>query len=103
MKEQKIYKSEINSNNNMHPSDRNGSLDDSFIFIDSGFLSKLSKYFGGGKYLVYDTVKFSENMAKKEKLNCKEIFYYTAPPFQSSNPTPQEKDRKDGYDTFIKK
>ena len=78
-------------------------MDDTVIFIDSGFLSKLSKYFGKGKYLTYDLIKFSELLCKKQKLNCNKIFYYTAPPFQSDNPTKEEKERKDRYDTFIKK
>ena len=99
----KIYKPQKHKNINMHPSDLNGSLDDCFIFIDAGFLSKLSRYFGAGKYLVYDIIKFSENLAKKEELNCKKIFYYTAPPFQSNNPSREAKLRKDRYDTFIKK
>jgi uncharacterized LabA/DUF88 family protein len=102
-KNQKAYKENNLNNNNMPPSDRNGSLDDSFIFIDAGFLSKLSKYFGKGKYIVYDLIKFCENISKKQKLNCNKIFYYTAPPFQSNAPTEKERERKDRYDTFIKK
>lgn len=34
---------------------------------------------------------------------CKGVFYYTAPPYQSSNPTPEEKERKSNYDRFINK
>jgi uncharacterized LabA/DUF88 family protein len=76
---------------------------DTLVFIDSGFLSKLSRYFGGGKYLVYDIIKFSENIANRENLEYKKIFYYTAPPFQSNNPTLEERNRRDKYDKFIKK
>jgi len=103
----KTYKVEKSKKDNMHPSDSFGSLDDSFkntlVFIDAGFLSKLSRYFGKGKYLVYDIVKFSENISKKRKLECKKIFYYTAPPFQSHNSSSEERTRKDKYDGFIKK
>ena len=99
----KIYKDKLINKNNMLPGDRKGSPDDSFLFIDSGFLSKLSKYFGGGKYIQYDLIKFCEKLVKKNNLNCKEIFYYTAPPFQSDNPSKEEKERKDKYDKFIKK
>jgi uncharacterized LabA/DUF88 family protein len=101
---QNIYKSEVAINNNMHPGDRNGSPDDCFIFIDAGFLSKISKYFGKGRFLSYDIFKFANNLANKEKrLKCKKIFYYTAPPFQSNNPSKNEKFRKDKYDKFTKK
>ena len=45
----KIYKAEDNSNNSMLPGDPSGSPDESLIFIDDGFRSKLSKHFGNGK------------------------------------------------------
>lgn len=80
---QKIYKSEVNSNNNMLPGDPKGLPDESFfnraketsVFIDSNFLSKVSGYFGKGKYLVYDLITFSQNLAEKQKLSCKKIYY----------------------------
>jgi len=102
----KIYKSEISQTTNILPGDRNGSPDESLnstlVFIDAGFLEKLSKYFGEGKYLKFDRFLFANNLAKKEKLKCEKIFYYTAPPFQSDNPTKEEEKRKEGYDKFVK-
>lgn len=101
-----IYKSEETGNISMHPGDLKRSPDDClpcFVFIDDGFLAKLSKYFGNGKYLKFDRISFSKNLAKKENLNCKKIFYYTAPPFQSNNPTIEERARKDKYDRFVRK
>jgi len=107
MKE-KVYKPEGFSRTNMLPGDLKRSPDDYFsentlVFVDAGFLSKLSKYFGNGKYLSYDVIRFSENLSKKENLNCIKIFYYTAPPFQSERPEKNEKLRKDNYDRFINK
>ncbi|PIN71024.1 hypothetical protein COT60_00405 [Candidatus Pacearchaeota archaeon CG09_land_8_20_14_0_10_30_9] len=104
----KIYKLKKAKNSNMLPSDLSGSLDDSlledtFVFIDAGFLSKLSRYFGKGKYLVYDIIKFSEIISRKQNLKCDKIFYYTSPPYQSNNPSTEEKSRKDKYDKFMKK
>jgi uncharacterized LabA/DUF88 family protein len=78
-------------------------MSDTLIFIDGGFISKLSGHFGRGKYLLYDLIKFSENICKKEGMNCKQIFYYTAPPFQNETPTKKEEIKKEGYDKFIKK
>ena len=37
----------------------------------------------------------------QQKLFCKKIFYYTAPPFQSSPSTVEQIKRKKGYDKFI--
>ena len=104
----KVYKLQYNYNNNMLPGNPKGLPDGSFfkntlIFIDTGFLSKLSKYFGGGNYLTYDIIKFAENISSEQGLICKKIFYYICPPFQSENPSDEEKKRKDKYDTFIKK
>jgi uncharacterized LabA/DUF88 family protein len=78
-------------------------MKDTFVFIDAGFLSKLSKYFGSGKYLGYNIIKFSENIANRQNMQRKKIFYYTAPPYQSNNPSDEERKRKDKYDTFIQK
>ncbi len=73
------------------------------VFIDAGFLSKLSKYFGKGYYLKYNIINFSKNLSKKEKAFCEQIFYYTAPPFQSEPPKKEETKRREKYDQFIKK
>lgn len=107
-KKQKLYKQGDVNNINMLPSDLSRSLDESYskdtlVFIDANFLSKLSKHFGKGKYLIYDLFKFSCNLAKKQKLNCKQIFYYTAPPFQSGKPIQEEERKKEGYDRFVNK
>ncbi len=101
-----IYKPESNSNINILPGDPKGLPDESYskdtlVFIDEAFLSKLSKYFGGGKYIKFDRAIFSGNLAKKERLLLKQIFIYTAPPFQSSIPTIDEDKRKKGYDKLI--
>ena len=66
---QNIYIPEKAGSNNMLPGDLNGSPDDflpCFVFIDAGFLSKLSKYFGAGRYLKYDLVK----LTKQDFENC---------------------------------
>lgn len=71
------------------------------ILIDAGYLSKLVKYFGNGKYLKYNLQTFAINICKKLGYWCEEICYYTAPPFQSSNPTEGEIKMKKGYDKAI--
>lgn len=78
-------------------------MSDTLVFIDEGFLSKLSKHLGKEKYLKFDKIKLANNLAKKQSLLCKKIFYYTAPPFQSEPPTKKEEMMKEGYDSFIRK
>jgi len=73
------------------------------VFLDAGYLSKLCKYFGAGKYLKLDLVKFASHLSKKQGLFCEHTFYYTAPPFQSEKPTEQESRFKAGYDSFMSK
>ncbi|MBI3623722.1 NYN domain-containing protein [Candidatus Pacearchaeota archaeon] len=105
----KIYKDEYSGNISMLPGDLKGSPDESFysklsdtlVFIDDGFLAKLSKYLGGERYLRFDKIVFAKNIARKQNLQCKQIFYYTAPPFQNDPPTKEEEVRKEGYDKFI--
>lgn len=59
----------------------------------------------GGKdnYIKIDINKFSNNLAKKQGLWANNIFYYTAPPFQSSKPSEEERKRRANYDNFINK
>jgi len=77
-------------------------MEESVIFLDGGFISKLSNILGGGKYLKFNLIKFAKNISKKQGLFCKQIFYYTAPPFQSDKPTKEEMKMKKGYDKFIR-
>jgi len=77
-------------------------LEETIVFIDEGFLDKLSKYFGEGKRLKFDKFCLAKNLAKKRGLFCKKLFYYTAPPFQSGFPSEDEKQKKAGHDKFIR-
>jgi len=76
-------------------------MNKTLVFIDDGFLSKLSKFFGKGNYLKLHRKTFAEFLCQKENLSCENIFVYTAPPFQSAPPSKEEEKRKEGYDKFI--
>lgn len=78
-------------------------LENTLVFIDAGYLSKVLKHFGDGKYLRVDLVKFAKYISIKQNLWCSHVFYYTAPPYQSPKPTPSEKKFKTGYDSFVSK
>ena len=78
-------------------------MEEAIIFIDAGYLSFISKHFGGGKHVRFKIEKFSENLAKSKSLICQKIYYYTAPPYQSSKSNEKENKRKANYDKFIEK
>lgn len=110
MENKKVYKKAFVSNTRMFPGDPKGSpddfsdkdfLDETIVFIDEGFLDKLTKLFGEDKRLKFDKFDFAKNIAEKQNLLCTHLFYYTCPPFQSSNPSEEEIIRKKGYDKFI--
>ena len=77
-------------------------MEETLVFIDAGFINKLALHFGENKRINFDFFCFAKRIAKEQNLFCKKLFYYTAPPFQSANPTTDEKKRKQGYDSFIK-
>ncbi len=42
-------------------------MNKTLVFIDEGFLSKISKFFGKGEYLKFDKIKFAKMISKKNK------------------------------------
>lgn len=70
------------------------------VFIDAGFLSNVSKHFGGGSYVKFRINDFVKNICDNNSLSCEKIFYYTAPPYQSNKPPRDEMIRKERYDSF---
>ena len=107
LRDNKVYKEEKIISNEIFPSDPKGSLDgpkeEVLFFIDSGFLTKLSKHLGGGKYLKYKVRDLIKNICIKECLTLKKACYYTAPPFQSEPQITEETKKKEGHDKFVKK
>ena len=76
---------------------------EAIVFIDAGYLSLISKSLGKGMHLRFDIGKFSEHIANRENMRLSKTFYYTAPPYQSSNPGKDETKRKANYDKFVNK
>ena len=76
-------------------------MEDTLVFIDEGFLDKVSKLFGEGRRLKFDKFDFAKKISNKRGLFCKHLFYYTAPPFQSPKSTEKENKMREGYDRFI--
>lgn len=78
-------------------------MENTVLFIDSGYLSFISKHFGDGKPLKYKIEKFAVNVAKESGLVCQMVYFYIAPPFQSPKSSKEENIRKANYDKFIEK
>lgn len=76
-------------------------MEETLVFIDEGFLDKLTKLLGEGVRLKFDKFDFAKRIAKKQNLFCKHLFYYTCPPFQSNDSSEKERCMKEGYDKFI--
>ena len=76
-------------------------MEHTLVFLDEGFLDKLTKFLGDGRRLKFDKFEFAKIISKEQNLFCKHLFYYTAPPFQGTPPTEKERKMKEGYDKFI--
>jgi len=76
-------------------------MENCIVFIDVGYLSTISKHFGGGKYLKVDLNQLAITLAKSCNFWCKHTYVHTAPPYQSPIPTQDETRRKAGYDKYI--
>lgn len=71
------------------------------IYIDGGYLSKILREFGEGDYLKIDYNQLAISMARVFRFWSSNVFFYTAPPFQSNPPTIEESRMKSGYDRVI--
>jgi uncharacterized LabA/DUF88 family protein len=65
-------------------------MEDTLIFVDDGFFGLVKKHFQkeSGKQKKY--LQTFRNICKKERLNLKHLYIYTAPPYQSPIPTDKE-------------
>lgn len=73
------------------------------VMVDAGFLSKVSYKLGEGHYFKYDILKFSKMICGKQNLIFKHLFFYNAPPYQNTNPSEDQRKKKEEYDSFVSK
>ncbi len=76
-----------------------GSDKTALVFVDNGYLRLVAKRFGLSSR--YGLHKLADVLCTKAGLKCAKIFFYTAPPFQGSKPSDDEKHRKANYDRFV--
>jgi len=65
-------------------------MEDTLIFVDDGFFGLVKKHFQKEDNQPKKYLQTFRNICKKENLNLKHLFIYTAPPYQSPNPTKKE-------------
>lgn len=65
-------------------------MDDTAFLIEAHYLDLISKELGLNGDKRIDIKNLAINMAKENNLWCKEVFFYTCSPFQSSKPTADE-------------
>jgi len=77
-------------------------MEDTLIFVDDGFFGLVKKHFQkeDGKPKKY--LQTFRNICKKESLNLKHLFIYTAPPYQSPKPTEKETFLMSRYQSMTK-
>ena len=76
-------------------------MEKTLIFIDEGYLSKISKKFGNGKHIKVNIFEFAATLAKEQNLWLESVYLYTASPFQDTHPTEDESFRMDRYKKFV--
>jgi hypothetical protein len=68
---------------------------ETIVFIDGGYLAKITSRFGKeGAHLKCHINQLAMHLAKERNLWVNEIYYYTAPPYQSPIPTSEEKKKE---------
>ncbi|MDO8564178.1 MAG: NYN domain-containing protein [Nanoarchaeota archaeon] len=77
-------------------------MEDTIIFVDDGFFGLVKKNIQKitGKDKKY--LQTFRNICKKENLNLKHLFIYTAPPYQSPKPTKTEDFLMSNYQNMMK-
>jgi len=66
-------------------------MENTYVYLDEGYLSRIAEHFGYGKNKKYCVKQFANTLAKSQGLWCKKAFFYTASPYQHpTNPTQDE-------------
>ncbi len=77
-------------------------MEDTLVFVDDGFFGLVKKHLQkkAGKDKKY--LQTFRNICRKENLNLKHLFIYSAPPYQSPRPTNQENFLMSRYNSMMR-
>ena len=76
-------------------------MKNTIVFIDGEYLKLIAKELFEIDISSLDLKGFALALANDQRLWCKDIFYYVAPPHQSKSATRNERKRKVKYDSFV--
>ena len=74
------------------------------VFIDGGFLAVITKYVfpnEDGTPRKLDLHEFSKVLCEENEGTLMRSYFYHCPPYQGAYPTPEERKRKEGYDSWV--
>lgn len=77
-------------------------MEETLVFVDDGFFGLVKKYFQIKTKKPKKYLQTFRNICKKENLNLKHLFVYTAPPYQSLKPTKKEDNLMSKYQNMTK-
>lgn len=77
-------------------------MEDTLMFVDDGFFRLVKKHFEDICKKKKKFLQTFRNICKKENLNLKHLFIYSAPPYQSEKPSKKENRLKEDYDKIKK-
>lgn len=79
-------------------------MENTHVFLDNGYLSKIAEYFFNKNYPKYCIKQFANTLAKSKGLWCKKAFLYIAPPYQNpTHPKLEDIERRKKHDGWINK
>jgi uncharacterized LabA/DUF88 family protein len=77
-------------------------MEDSLIFVDNGFFKLVKRNFENKLNKKIGFFQTFRNICKDENLNLRHLFFYTAPPYQSENPSTKERGLVKNYNALIR-
>lgn len=79
-------------------------MNTTIVFFDAKYLQLINGHFSKPEDRIkYDLNQLAITLAKQEGLWCSKVYFYTAPPYQSEKPAPDEISRRSNYDRFTNK
>ena len=77
-------------------------MEDTLVFVDDGFFGLVKKHLQKKEGKSKKYLQTFRNICKKESLNLKHLFIYSAPPYQSAKPTESERYLIGRYNSMMK-
>ena len=78
-------------------------MENTYVFLDAGYLSKIAEHFYPEGYPKYCVKQFANTLAKSKGLWCKEMFFYLGESYQSqSHPSEEDVIRRTNQKGFVK-